>query len=226
MIKKKKKAVVLLSGGIDSTTTLYFAKSKGYDIFALIFDYNQRHRKEIKSAKRIAAINKAKYHIAKIDLGWTKSSLTKRGIKIPKNSNLNRKDIPSTYVAGRNIIFLSYAASLADSIGACKIFIGAHTQDYSGYPDCRPEFLQSFQGVVKKGLKSKSIKIVAPLINKSKKEIIKLGMGLGVPFEYTWSCYKGDGFPCGRCDSCRYRITAFKALGREDPLLRKKGGRL
>ena len=220
--KGKKKAVVLLSGGIDSATTLYFAKKKGYRITALIFDYAQRHRKEIACARRIAALNKVKYQIVKVDLPWTASSLTDRGIKVPKNRNLKAKYIPSTYVAGRNIIFLSYAFSLAESICASKVFIGAHTQDYSGYPDCRPQFLSNFNKAVNQGLKNKNIEIIAPLINKSKKEIIRAGIKLGVPFEHTWSCYEGKRSPCAKCDSCCYRIKAFEELGLRDPLLEKR----
>jgi 7-cyano-7-deazaguanine synthase len=123
-------------------------------------------------------------------------------------------------VAARNIVFLSYAFSLAESIGAKSIFIGAHIQDYSGYPDCRPEFLKAFEKAANIGMKRGDIKIAAPLINKSKAGIIKLGLKLGVPFEHTWSCYQGLRYPCQKCDSCRFRIKAFKELGLSDPLLR------
>ena len=157
----------------------------------------------------------------KINLSWTKSSLTQRKMKVPLNRDLTKKEIPSTYVSARNIIFLSYAASLAESKGAKRIFIGAHIQDYSGYPDCRPEFLLAMEKVLNLGLKEKGIKIDAPLIDKNKKEIIKLGKELDVPFHLTWSCYKGGKFPCGRCDSCRFRINAFHELGLVDPLLEK-----
>ncbi|MFH1318093.1 MAG: 7-cyano-7-deazaguanine synthase QueC, partial [Candidatus Omnitrophota bacterium] len=143
-----KKGVILLSGGLDSVTTLYLAKKKGYKLTALIFDYKQRHRKEIQCAKKIAQLNKIDYYVEKIDLSWTKSSLTDKKKAVPLNRNLTKEEIPSTYVAGRNIIFLSYAFSLAESIGASSVFIGAHVQDYSGYPDCRPEFLMSYQSAV------------------------------------------------------------------------------
>ncbi|MDD4954509.1 MAG: 7-cyano-7-deazaguanine synthase QueC [Candidatus Omnitrophica bacterium] len=216
-----KNAVILLSGGLDSAVTLYYAKSKGYKPAALIFDYNQRHRKEIKSAVRIAALNNLKYYVIKIGLGWVKSSLTDRKIKVVSGRNLKSKKIPLTYVSGRNIIFLSYAASFAESIGAKSIFIGAHIEDYSGYPDCRPQFLESFKEAINEGLKCKGIKIKTPLLHKSKKEIIELGLKLNVPFKYTWSCYKGGKAPCGKCDSCRFRIQAFRQLGMEDPLLAK-----
>lgn len=217
---KSKKAVILLSGGIDSTTTLYFAKKNGYKLTGLIFDYGQRHKKEIDSAKKIAALNKIKHYIQKIDISWAPSSLTNLRLSVPGNRNLKKRKIPSTYVAGRNIIFLSYAGSLADSIGAKTIFIGAHIQDYSGYPDCRPQFLYSFEKALNKGLKSKGIRIVAPLLHKNKKQIIKSGIKLGVPFKFTWSCYQGAKKPCCRCDSCRFRINAFKELGLKDPLPR------
>ena len=217
---KPKKAVILLSGGIDSATALYFAREKGFKVIGLIFDYGQRHRKEIRCAKKLAELNKIKYYVEKIDISWTRSSLTDKKIKVSFTRNLKDKTIPVTYVAGRNIIFLSYAASLAESIGAKKIFIGAHVQDYSGYPDCRPEFLKSFESAVNKGLKLKGINIEAPLLKKRKKEIIKLGLRLGVPFESTWSCYKGEKSPCLRCDSCRFRTGAFKELGINDPLLK------
>lgn len=214
------KAVILLSGGLDSATTLYYALRQGYALTALIFDYAQRHKKEIAHAKKLSQSNHVAHHIVKIDLSWAVSSLTDKRLSVPLNQDLNAKKIPITYVAGRNIIFLSYAFSLAESIGAEKIFIGAHVQDYSGYPDCRPEFLTAFQHAVNRGMKDKKIKIVAPLVGKSKKDIIKLGMKLGVPFQHTWSCYQGGRKPCMKCDSCRFRIKAFEELGMTDPLLR------
>jgi len=207
------KGVILLSGGLDSAVTLYSAKSKGYKLTALLFDYGQRHKKELVCAKKLCALTKTPFRLARIGLDWAKSSLTNKKIQVPKNRDLNRPDIPLTYVAGRNIIFLSYAFSLAESIGAQKVFIGAHVQDYSGYPDCRPEFLWNFNRAVSLGLKDKNIKLVAPLIDLSKIEIIKLGLRLKVPFQYTWSCYQGGRKPCGKCDSCRFRAKAFAELG-------------
>ncbi|MDD5195756.1 MAG: 7-cyano-7-deazaguanine synthase QueC [Candidatus Omnitrophica bacterium] len=215
------KAVILLSGGLDSAVTLYIAKSQGLSLKALIFDYHQRHKKEIECAKRIAIINGINYRVAAIDLNWAHSSLIDKNIPTPVNRNLKKNNIPVTYVSGRNIIFLSYAVSYAESIGAKKIFIGAHVQDYSGYPDCRPQFLKSFQRAANLGVAKTGIKIIAPLINKSKKEIIKTGLSLKVPFEYTWSCYGGGKTPCLKCDSCRFRMQAFKELGLIDPLLKK-----
>jgi len=216
-----KRGIILLSGGIDSAVTLYFAKNKGYYFEALIFDYNQRHKKEIDCAKKIARLNKIDYRIIKCDLSWVKSSLTEKRLKVPSQRNLKGKDIPLTYVSGRNIIFLSYAASLAESIKAKAIFIGAHIKDYSGYPDCRPNFLNSFQRALNLGLKNKGLRIVAPLLNKKKGDIIRIGRRLGVPFEHTWSCYQGGKAPCLECDSCRFRTAAFLKLGLRDPLLRK-----
>ena len=213
-----KKGIILLSGGIDSAVTLYFAKSKGYQLKALIFNYGQRHAKEIECAKKIAHLNKIEYYLVKCDLPWVKSSLTDKKIKVSLQKKIGGGKVPLTYVSGRNIIFLSYAASYAESIKAKIIFIGAHIQDYSGYPDCRPEFLKSFQKALNLGIKDKGVKLGAPLLNKNKMEIVKMGRKLGVPFKYTWSCYKGGKLPCQRCDSCRFRMRAFKKLGLRDPL--------
>jgi len=214
-----KKSVILLSGGLDSAVTLYDALKNGYKPDVLIFDYGQRHKKEISFAKKLATINKLKYHVIKIDLSWTPSSLTNKKMKVPTGRDLKAQDIPSTYVPGRNIIFLSYAFSYAESIGADKVFIGAHVEDYSGYPDCRPEFLFNFNSAVVLGLKDKKIKLVAPLLDLSKRCIIELGLKLKVPFHYTWSCYNGGKRACGKCDSCRFRIQAFQSLGLVDPSL-------
>jgi 7-cyano-7-deazaguanine synthase len=220
-----KKAVILLSGGLDSTTTLYLAKEQGYKLTALIFNYHQRHKKEIGAAKKIAKLNKVFHHVVKISFGWTHSSLTDMKKHVPLNRNLNTHYIPSTYVAARNIVFLSYAFSLAESIGAKKVFIGTHIQDYSGYPDCRQKFLKAFEKAANAGMKQDDIRIEAPLINKSKKEIIEIGLKHGVPFQHTWSCYQGGKNPCRRCDSCRFRVKAFEELGMTDPLLDSDGRR-
>jgi len=219
--KPAKKAVILLSGGLDSATTLYLIKKHGYTPYALIFDYNQRHNKEIHYAIKIAKLNKVRYYILSVTFPWVQSALTKSNIKVPFNRNLSRSVIPVTYVSGRNIIFLSYAASFAESINARKIFIGAHIEDYSGYPDCRPQFLSAMEKAINEGVARRGIEIVAPLIDKSKKDIVKLGIKLGVPFEYTWSCYTGNKYPCGKCDSCRFRMRAFESLGMVDPLFKK-----
>lgn len=222
-----RKAVVLLSGGLDSAVTLYSAKKKGFDCHCLIFEYGQRHKREIESAKRIAKKAGCSYKILRIELPWKGSSLLDKKIPVPGGVNRQigkRASIPTTYVPGRNIIFLSFALSFAEAIGAKAIFIGAHSQDYSGYPDCRKDFFRAFSKVIKRGTRSGveagGIKIVTPLIGKGKSQIIKLGMRLRVPFELTWSCYRGGGQPCGRCDSCYFRAKGFAEAGIPDPLLK------
>ncbi len=210
----KKNAVILLSGGLDSTTTLYYAKDKGYKCFALIFDYGQRHRKELRSAVAVAKRASVLSRVVRIKLPWKGSSLLDKKKKIPVRKNL--KGIPSTYVPARNIIFLSFALSYAEAIGANVIFIGANAIDYSGYPDCRPDFYEAFQKVVKAGTKNQTIKVLTPLINMTKAQIIALGLRLKAPLELTWSCYKGGKRPCGMCDSCRLRSRGFSQLGIHD----------
>lgn len=208
------KTVVLLSGGLDSTTTLYYAKNKGYKCFALIFDYGQRHKKELRSAVAVAKRAKVPYHIIKISLPWKGSSLLDKKMKVPVRKFL--KGIPSTYVPGRNIIFLSFALSYAESIGAKAIFIGANAIDFSGYPDCRPAFYSAFQNVIRTGTKTKTIKVQTPLIDLTKAQIIALARKLKAPLELTWSCYKGGKKPCGVCDSCKLRAKGFSQLGIRD----------
>lgn len=214
------KGIVLLSGGIDSAVTLYLAQKYGYQLHALIFSYGQKHHKETDCAKKIAQINHIPYTILEIRLPWSHSSLTDHQVKVPLDRNLeNKNEVPSTYVPARNLVFLSYAVSCAEGMGASSIFIGAHTLDYSGYPDCRPQFLGSFERTANEAVHKKGIKIIAPLVDKNKKDIIEIGFNLGVPFEHTWSCYKGGARPCGHCDSCRFRIEAFRSLGKIDPVL-------
>ena len=207
-----RKAIVLLSGGIDSTTTLYYAKKKGFKCFALIFNYGQRHKRELRSAVAVARRAKVPYIIMKIRLPWKGSSLLDRSKKLPRGRSLKKmfQDIPSTYVPSRNTIFLSYAASYAEAIGAGSIFIGANAIDFSGYPDCRPSYYSVWQKLIKQGTKEGKIKICTPLIKKTKSEIIKLGLKLKAPLRLTWSCYAGGRKPCGVCDSCRIRGRAFK----------------
>ncbi len=220
------KAVVLLSGGLDSATVLYLAKARGLKCSCLFFDYGQRHRKEISSAKALARRAGCHIEIVKIKFPWKGSALLDRSLDIPKHKKISEtlgSNIPNTYVPARNIVFLSFALSYAETIRAESIFIGAHSQDYSGYPDCRPEFYQAFIKAANLGTKSavlgKKIKIETPLIRMNKSQIIKAGLRLGVPFELTWSCYEGARLPCGVCDSCLYRLKGFKDLNIKDPLL-------
>ncbi len=222
-----KKAVVLLSGGMDSATTLYLAKKSGFNVHCLIFDYGQRHKRELESAKAIAKSAGGRYTVLKISLPWKGSVLLDKRKSLPKDRDLFKisKEIPPTYVPARNTIFLSFALSYAEALGAEKIFIGANAIDFSGYPDCRPEFYQAFSKLIsvgtKAGVEKKRIKIETPLIRKTKAEIIKLGSRLGVPFELTWSCYYGGKRPCLRCDACRLREVGFKKVGLLDPLLKR-----
>jgi len=209
-------AVVLLSGGLDSATALYLARARGYKCRCLIFDYGQSHRKEIFQAIKLAKAAACDYKILKINFPWKGSALLDRNIDIPKKIS---NKVPATYVPARNIIFLSFGLSFAESIRAKAIFIGAHAQDYSGYPDCRPGFFKAFIKMARAGtVKGSSIKILAPLLNKNKAEIIRMGNRLKVPFGLTWSCYRGQTDPCGKCDSCYYRAKGFKKAGLRDPL--------
>ncbi|MBL7157128.1 MAG: 7-cyano-7-deazaguanine synthase QueC [Candidatus Omnitrophica bacterium] len=220
-----KRAIVLLSGGIDSATTLFLAKKKGFRPQSLIFDYGQRHRKEIEFAKKLAKRARSPYKILKLSFPQKSTSLVGRKREIPLRRSLKeiKKRIPSTYVPARNLVFLSIAASFAESMAARAVFIGAHTEDYSGYPDCRKEFFTVFKKAITAGTKDgKNLRIYAPLVNKNKKEIIKLGIKLKVPFEFTWSCYTGGKKPCGVCDSCFFRKKAFKELGINDPYFKEK----
>lgn len=219
-----KRAIVLLSGGVDSTVTLYYAKKSKIKVHCLIFDYNQRHRREIQSACKIAKLSKSSFDIIKLPLPAKGNSLIDRRLSLPERSfsKIKESTIPDTYVPARNIIFLSFALSYAETIKADSIFIGANAIDYSGYPDCRPEFLRAFVKMskvgTKRGTEGKPIRIIAPLINKTKAEIIKLGKKMQVPFEYTWSCYRGRKYPCGVCDSCKLRARGFKEAGYKDPV--------
>jgi len=211
-----KKAVILLSGGLDSTTTLYYAKNKGYKCFALIFDYGQRHKRELRSAVAVAKGAKIHYQLIKFRLPWKGSSLldTRYALPVARSLKSIGKGIPSTYVPARNTIFLSFALSYAEAIGAKAIFIGANAVDFSGYPDCRPDYYQAFQKVIKTGVRASGIKVLTPLIKLTKARIIRLGMKLKAPLELTWSCYQGGKKPCGVCDSCRLRAKGFSLYNR------------
>ena len=209
----KCKAIVLLSGGLDSATTLYYAVNQGYDVRALVFDYGQRHRKEILAARAVARMAHVSVEVVKIAMPWKGSALLDARIHVPVGG-VKKGGIPATYVPARNIIFMSFAASFAEAVGARVIFIGANALDYSGYPDCRPLFFRAFQKALDAGLKAgverRSIRIATPLLAMSKAQIIGLGRKLGVPYEKTWSCYQGGKSPCGVCDSCRLRDKGFR----------------
>jgi 7-cyano-7-deazaguanine synthase len=224
-----KRCVVLLSGGIDSSTTLAYAvREKGYEAYAITYDYGQRHRIEIESAKKIVDLLGVNNHIIfPINLNLISvSALTREDISVPKDRALKEitsGEIPITYVPSRNIIFLSIALSYAESMGIQDIFIGVNVLDYSGYPDCRPEFIKAFERMAnigtKMGVEGKPFRIHTPLINKKKSEIIKLAYRLGLDLSLTVSCYNPDkdGRACGRCDSCLLRKQAFREAGIDDP---------
>lgn len=223
MTSAVRNAVVLLSGGLDSATVLALVRSQGFRVRALSFDYGQRHRVELSCAARLAAAFGASHSTALIDTKvFAGSALTDLRIAVPKGRRHTPADIPVTYVPARNTIFLSYALALAESSGARDIFIGANAVDYSGYPDCRPEFLDAFQNMAalatKAGVEDPEMapRIQAPLLHWEKKRIIEEGAKLGVDFGMTSSCYDPDpasGAPCRNCDSCHIRSKAFKELG-------------
>ena len=221
-----KRAIVLLSGGLDSATTLAMAKQEGYDVFALSFEYGQRHTIEIASAKNIAQNFDVRQHrVAKIDLRAFGGSALTDSIDVPKHRSEDEIEskIPVTYVPARNTIFLSYALAWAEVIGARDIFIGVNALDYSGYPDCRPEFIDQFERLAnlatKAGVSGERFRIHAPLIAMTKAEIIRKGGELGLDFSLTHSCYDpgSDGAVCGECDSCRLRARGFREAGIPDP---------
>ena len=213
-------AVVLLSGGLDSAVTLACSVKDGNETIALSFRYGQRHARESDSAAAVAKHYGVKHVISDIDLTAFRSSLIGNSKDIEKDRKDIGKDIPNTYVPARNMIMLSIAAGLCESIGADKIYIGANSVDYSGYPDCRKEFFEAFEKMVLKGTKAgtegRPIKIVTPILELSKSEIIKLGKKLNVPLHLTWSCYEGGETPCGRCDSCIIRKKGFAEAGYKD----------
>ncbi|RKU19840.1 7-cyano-7-deazaguanine synthase QueC [Candidatus Poribacteria bacterium] len=223
-----KKAVVLLSGGLDSTTTLAIAHDEGYDTYCMSFRYGQRHTVELQCAKNVAKIFGARQHtVVDIDLRtFGSSALTETDIEVPKGRSDTEmgSGIPITYVPARNTIFLSYALAWAEVLVADTIFIGANAIDYSGYPDCRPEYIDAYQAMAnlatQAGVEGKTqLKIRAPLIDKTKAEIIQIGAALGVDYSLTLSCYDPDaeGKACGGCDSCLLRKRGFKEAGIPDP---------
>ena len=217
------KAVVLLSGGLDSATTLAIAKSQGYACYALSVNYHQRHIAELEAAKKIAAQFKVEEHkTIEMDLSWMlTSALTNPDLKVPTELSTH---IPITYVPARNTLMLTLALGWAEVIDAHDIFIGVNAVDYSGYPDCRPEYMEQFQKMAnlatKSAVEGQTIQLHTPLIDLSKEAIIAKGVGLGVNYSLTVSCYQADqaGRACGVCDSCRLRKNGFKAAGIDDPI--------
>jgi len=218
------KAVVLLSGGLDSTVCMAVAKSNDYEVFPLSFNYQQRHSVELESARKVAQYYQANRHLViENNMGeFGGSALTDPSIEVP-DGDLHRKDIPPTYVPARNLIFLSYALGYAEALGAERIFIGVNALDYSGYPDCRPEFINLFQQLADYSTKSavqdkQRILIETPLIHLSKKDIVMLGKQLDAPLHLTHSCYRGGDTACGTCDSCVLRLKGFAEAGIPDPI--------
>jgi len=214
------KAVVLLSGGLDSTVTLADSLRSGNETIALSFRYGQKHMRELDSAKAVASYYKIRHMIVDVDLSSFRSSLTDNSKEIEKDREAIGSGIPDTYVPARNMIMLSVAAGLCESVDAEMIYIGANVIDYSGYPDCRKEFFDSFEAMISKGTKAgvegHPIRIVAPILNMTKAQIIKYGKELNAPLHLTWSCYSGGERPCGHCDSCLIRKKGFADAGYED----------
>ena len=233
MQNKDKKAVILLSGGLDSAVTMALAKSQGFDLYALTFRYGQRHSIEIEAARRIAkAVGIVEHRVINLDLPSTNgSALTDKTKAIPKNRPdlLQEGAIPITYVPARNTIFLSYALAWAETLGCFDIFIGVNSTDYSGYPDCRKEFIDAFEKMANlataAAIEGKGkLKIHTPIINMTKSQIIVTGMRLNLDFSLTHSCYDPDrrGKACGKCDSCRLRLKGFADAGLKDPIKYQK----
>jgi len=226
-MRKNRKAVVLVSGGIDSTTALALARKQGFDVYALSFDYGQRHRHELEAARRVVASLGAMQHVvAKIDLRAFGGSALTAEIEVPKGRELYQmsSEIPITYVPARNTIFLSFALAWCEVLGAHDIFIGVNAIDYSGYPDCRPQFLEAFEHLARLATKAGvegavKYRIHAPLLHMTKAEIIRAGSEAGVDFSLTHSCYdpSPDGSACGSCDSCILRRHGFAEAGIPDP---------
>ena len=230
---KPSKAVVLSSGGLDSTTVMGMAQKQGYRLYSLTFDYGQRHRIELDAAARVAkAFNAAKHMVIHLDLRNIGGSALTDDIPVPKTRNnlYESNDIPVTYVPARNTIFLSYALAWAEVIHSNAIFIGVNALDYSGYPDCRPEFIRAFEHLANLATRSgvqgiNTIKIHTPLIQMTKAEIIRTGTAMGIDFAITHSCYDpvSDNLSCGQCDSCRLRLKGFSEAGLTDPLTYASG---
>lgn len=220
------RAVVLLSGGLDSSTVLAIALSKGREVHALTVDYGQRHRKEVAAARKVAKHFRVKDHkVVKVDLSsFGGSALTDERLAVPEQRSAEEigRGIPATYVPARNTILLGLALGFAEAIDADEVYIAANAVDFSGYPDCRPEFYDAFREVArlgtKRGVEGRPIRIHTPLIRMTKADIVRTGARLGVPFALTWSCYQGGAEACGVCDSCLLRLKGFREAGIEDPI--------
>ena len=219
-----KKAVVLYSGGLDSTTCLAIARSEGFAPYALSFAYGQRHSYELERAREYAPrVGAVEHRVVEIDLRQFGGSALTSEVEVPKDRPLD-DDIPITYVPARNTIFLSYALAWAEVLDAFDIYIGVNALDYSGYPDCRPEFIAAFEKMAnlatRAGVEGRGLKIHTPLINLTKAETVRRGLALGVDYRFTHSCYDPtpDGLACGRCDSCRLRLKGFAEAGSKDPV--------
>lgn len=225
------RAVVLLSGGLDSATAAAWAKAEGYDLHALSFDYGQRHRRELAGAKAVAkALGAREHKVLRLPVGELgHSALTDRSIAVPDapkpgpGGRAIGSTIPSTYVPARNTVFLAFALGHAEVAGASAIVIGANALDYSGYPDCRPEYLEAFERMAnlatKAGVEGRTVKVLAPLLHMSKRDIVATAQRLGAPVALTWSCYRGGRRPCGTCESCVLRAKGFAEAGIADPAL-------
>lgn len=221
------KAVVLLSGGLDSATVLAIARSEGFECHALTVRYGQRHSEELQAAQSVArALGAASHRVVSVDLRAIGGSALTDEIEVPKDREAEEmaSEIPVTYVPARNTTFLSLALGYAEVIGARDLFVGVNAVDYSGYPDCRPEFVAAFESLANvataAGVSGSRFRVHAPLIHLTKAQIIEIGLALGVDYGKTHSCYDPvDGKACGRCDSCRIRIAAFRSLGLEDPAM-------
>ena len=221
-----KKAVVLLSGGLDSTTVLAIAKQQGFVPYTLAFDYNQRHRWELHQAQQVAtAAGVARHQVVKFNLRAFGGSALTSDIDVPKGRDVRDTEIPITYVPARNTIFLSFALAWAETLQSSDIFIGVNALDYSGYPDCRPEYIEAYERMANLATKAgvegtQRLKIHTPLIAMTKAEIIRTGLSLGVDYSLTSSCYDPSpaGRPCAACDSCQLRLKGFAAVGARDPL--------
>lgn len=223
----KPRAIVLVSGGMDSATTAAIALQQGFEVYAISFRYGQRHVAELRAAQRVVAqLGITRHSVVELDLRAIGGSALTDDIEVPKDTPLDQigQRIPSTYVPARNTIFLAYAVAFAEVVGAADIFIGANAMDYSGYPDCRPEYFRAFQGMADLATRAgveegRRLRIHTPLIEMSKREIIERGVALGVDYGVTLTCYDPlpDGAACGRCEACLLRLKGFREAGMEDP---------